>query len=136
MAQLSEQNIDGVTVFRISGSLTPAGLAPVEAEFAALAGREAALAVADLGGVDAITTPAFTLMLRTARAVEERGGMLIFANASPEVRRVFACCRLDLVLNLLSDVDAAVNVLRSGVPDTPPTHLLPDAHARADNLFP
>ena len=136
MLQLFEENIDGITVLYISGSLTPAGLPAVEARFDGLAGRKAARVVADLGDVDAITTPAFTLMLRTARAVKERGGMMVFANAKPEVRKTFACCRLDLVLDLASDVTAAVEVVRSADRDPPSPLLPPDARAGGnDNLI-
>jgi anti-anti-sigma factor len=135
MAELYEERVRGVTVLRISGSLNPAGLTAVEAAFEALAGRNDVHVVADLGEVDTITTPAFTLMLRTARAVNERGGVMVFANATPNVRRIFECCRLDLVLNLVSDVDAAVNILRSGDLDTPHPPLLPEPHARTDSRF-
>ena len=135
MAELYEELVRGVTVLRLSGSLNPAGLTAVEAAFDALAGRNDAHVVADLGEVDTITTPAFTLMLRTARAVNERGGVMVFANATPNVRRIFECCRLDLVLNLVSDVDAAVNALRSGDLDTPPAPLLHEPHARTDSRF-
>ena len=134
MAELYEERVSGVTVLRISGSLNPAGLAPVEEAFDALAGRNDLRVIADLGNVDTITTPAFTLMLRTARAVNERGGIMVFANATPNVRRIFECCRLDLVLNLVSDVDSAVNVLRSVDLDTPPPPSF-ERHARADSLF-
>ena len=54
----------------------------------------------DIGGVDAVTTHAMTLMLKTVWAVKERGGMMVFANPTPGVRRVFERCGLDIVLDL------------------------------------
>jgi anti-anti-sigma factor len=117
MALLYEEHVDGVSVLHISGSLTMEGLPAVEARFGALAGSEAARVVADIGNVDAVTTPAITLMLKTAWAVKERGGRMVFANATPGVRRIFAHCGLDIVLDLVSDVATAVTALRSCDPD-------------------
>jgi anti-anti-sigma factor len=119
VVQLFEEHVNGVTVFHISGSLTMEGLPAVEARFGALADREAARVVADIGQVDAVTTPAITLMLKTAWAVKERGGMMVFANLTPNVRGIFAHCGLDLVLDLAGDVAAAVKLLRSREPGTP-----------------
>jgi anti-anti-sigma factor len=134
MAQLYEEHVNGVTVFHISGDLTMAGLPAVEAGFGALAGREAARVVADIGHVDAVTTPAITLMLKTAWAVKERGGMMVFANPTPNVRRVFAHCGLDIVLDLVGDVAAALKLLRSRDPDPPFPILPPSRGAGGVNL--
>src|SRR5947208_3637829 len=117
MAQLSEENIEGVILVRISGSLTVAGVEKIEARLDALAGSNAVRVIADIGRVDTVTTPAITLMLRTARAIEKRGGVMVFANATPRIRRIFECCRLDLVMNLVSDVPAAMRLMRARQPE-------------------
>ncbi len=114
MAQLFEENLTGITVLRISGSLTLAGLPAIEARLNALALKRGVRVVADIGQVDAITTPAITVMLRTARAIERGGGMMVFANATPTIARTFACCRLDRVLRFVGDFDTAMTVVRSG----------------------
>ena len=90
--------------------------AAAEAHFGALADRDAARVVVDIGEVDAVTTHAMTLMLKTVWAVKERGGMMVFASAAPAVRRVFERCGLDIVLDLAPDVAAAVKFLRSYEP--------------------
>ena len=87
MAQLFEENLTGITVLRISGSLTLAGLPAIEARLNAIALERGVRVVADIGQVDAITTPAITVMLRTARAIERGGGMMVFANANPDDRQ-------------------------------------------------
>ena len=126
MAQRFEESINGVTVCHISGSLTLAGMAAVEARFNVLASRTIVRVVADIGQVDAITTPAISLMLRTAWAVEERGGMMVFANATPAIRRIVECCRLDNVPNFASDVATAVNIVQSAHPMLILRFVLPD----------
>jgi anti-anti-sigma factor len=114
MAQLFEENLAGITVLRISGSLTLAGLPAIEARLDALAVVRGVRVVADIGQVDAITTPAITVMLRTSRAIERGGGVMVFANANPTIARIFACCRLDRVMEFVSDLDAAMTLVRSG----------------------
>lgn len=113
MIYLDEENIDGVTVLHVRGSLMTAGLTAVEVRFDALASRNAVRAVVDIGQVEALTTPAITLMLRTARAIERDGGKIVFANPRPAVARMFATCRLDAILRFASDVDEAMKLVRS-----------------------
>jgi anti-anti-sigma factor len=117
MAKLTEDNIDGVTVLRISGSLTVTGMSEFEQRFNALASQKAVRAIVDMSAVDALTTPAITIMLRTARAVEQSGGKLVFANPRPAIARMFACCRLDLVLPFAADVNSALRTVRSVATD-------------------
>jgi anti-anti-sigma factor len=63
--------------------------------------------------VAALTTPAITLMLRAARAIEQRGGKIVFANPRPAIARMFACCRLDAILHFAGDVEEALKLVRS-----------------------
>jgi anti-anti-sigma factor len=124
MTQISEESVGGVTVLHMAGSLTLAGLVDADARFGALARSRATRVVVDISGVDAMSTPAITLVLKTARAIEQRGGSIVFAGPSPHVRRVLAYCRLDLVLKLADDVDAAIRALQDG------------AHGLASPFFP
>ena len=114
MANVVEEKIDGFTVLRIFGSLTVTAMAEIEARFDALASAKAVRAIVDIAAVDALTTRAITIMLRTARAVEQGGGKLVFANPRPAIARMFACCRLDLVLPFAGNMNAALSMLRSG----------------------
>ncbi|HEX3356690.1 MAG TPA: STAS domain-containing protein [Tepidisphaeraceae bacterium] len=116
MTHLLEENIDGVTVLRISGSLTVAGLPEIEARFNTLLEKKNICVVADLAQVDAITTPAITLMLRTARTIEKNGGKMVFASARPNLRKIFACCRLDRVLTFESDFPTALKIAQTPEP--------------------
>jgi anti-anti-sigma factor len=116
MAQISEEIIEGVAVLRVSGSLMQESLSAVETRFNALAGEKGVRVVADIGQVNALSTPAITLMLRTARAVEQGGGRMVFANPTPASARTFAVCRLDAVLDFASDVAAAVKIARTREP--------------------
>src|SRR5580765_7551103 len=63
MIYLDEENIDGVTVLHVRGTLMTAGLTAIEARFDTLARRRAVRAVIDIGQVEALTTPAISLLL-------------------------------------------------------------------------
>jgi len=114
MAHLEEENIDGVTVLHIRGNLMSDGLLGIEPRFHALAQEHEVRIVVDMGQVGALTTPSITLMLRTTRAVAGNQGRIIFANLQPTIARMFACCRLDLVLKFAPDVAEAVRECASG----------------------
>jgi anti-anti-sigma factor len=114
MMQVFEEKLGQVIVVRLCGMLVPPGLAVVEARFNALADTIRPLRVViDLEKVREIGTAAITLMLRTARMIKEAGGMMVFANAAPNVHGVLICCRLDLVLNFVSNMADALRILRS-----------------------
>src|SRR4051812_16159580 len=108
MAKLSEENIDGVTVFHLSGSLTQDAVEPLEKRFELLSRQKGARVVIDVAKVDAITTPTITIFLATVRALEDSGGKMIFANVKGITGDIFARCRLDVIFTLAGDVSSAV----------------------------
>jgi anti-anti-sigma factor len=112
MAYLIEESIDGIAVLRIRGSLTADGMDQIERRFDELARAKGVCVIADLARVEALTTPAITLMLRASRAIEHAGGKMVFANPRPAIARMFACCRLDAVLTFAGDMDIAVRLAR------------------------
>lgn len=102
MPYLLEQKVGGVVVLHIEGSLIGADLSELGSRFDALIRQTRVRAVIEMSEVEAVTTPAITLMLRTALAVKRAGGRIVFVNARPEPRRTFAWCRLDRILEFVS----------------------------------
>src|SRR5438874_11204973 len=100
MARLSEEIIDGVTVFHLAGSLTQDGLPQMEKRFDELSKTSGARAVVDVARVDAITTPAITIFLSTMRALQKTGGKLVFANVKGITGDIFTRCRLDVIFTM------------------------------------
>jgi len=112
LVRLSEEIIDGVTVFHLVGSLTQEGVPNIEKRFKELSASKGVRAVIDVAKVDAITTPAITIFLSTVRAVEAGGGKLVFANVKGITGDIFARCRLDVIFTMSGNVAAAVKMAR------------------------
>src|SRR4051812_46823128 len=108
MAKLSEEIIDGVTVFHLAGSLTQDAVPAMEKRFDQLMNTKGARAVIDIDKVDAITTPAITIFLQTVRALESTGGKMIFANVKGITSDIFTRCRLDVIFTLAGDIPDAI----------------------------
>jgi anti-anti-sigma factor len=112
MAKLSEEIIDGVTVLHLVGSLTQDNVPNLERRLKRLVDEDELRIVIDIEKVDAITTPAITVFLSTVRAIESKGGKLIFANVQGIAGDIFARCRLDVIFTMGGDVTAAVKAAR------------------------
>ena len=112
MAKLSEETIDGVTVFHLSGSLTQDAIPALESRFEDIKKTRSARVVIDVAKVDAITTPTITIFLSAVRAITDSGGKMIFANVKGITGDIFARCRLDVIFTLAGDVASAVKLAR------------------------
>jgi anti-anti-sigma factor len=112
MAKLEQEIIDGVTVLRLSGSLTQEGLSEVEEPFmSATRGRKGMRVVLDVAKVDALTTPAITMFLATVRSVESSGGRVVFAGTRGITADIFARCRLNLIFTITPTVTDAIRIV-------------------------
>lgn len=112
MAKMSEETIDGVTVFHLAGSLTQDGVPEIEQRIGELTKIKGSRIVIDVGKVDAITTPAITLFLATVRALGAIGGKLVFANVQGITGDIFTRCRLDVIFAMSGDVATAVKLAK------------------------
>src|SRR4051812_24556617 len=113
MAHSLEEIIDGIKVVYVSGCLTSPGVEDIRPRFDALMDLKGVRAVIDLQHVDSLTTPAISLFLGTARAIEQNGGKMVLANASRVVLHILRCCRLDAIFDIAPDVVTAIELLRS-----------------------
>jgi anti-anti-sigma factor len=107
MTTLDEQDVGGVRVLRIAGSLTQQGVDEIGPAFEA-AVPDGARAVVDLGGVDLITTPGLTLFISATRRLRDTQGRVVFTAAKGIVLDLIKRCRLDQVLEIEGDPRQAV----------------------------
>ena len=107
MTTLDEQDVDGVRVLRISGSLTQQGVDQIGPAFEA-AVPDGARAVVDLGDVDLITTPGLTLFVSATQRMRSTQGRVVFTAARGIVLDLLKRCRLDEVLEIEGDPGHAV----------------------------
>jgi anti-anti-sigma factor len=112
MATLQQQDVAGVRVVRLSGSLTQQGVEGLEPDFEA-ALPDGTRAVVDLAGVDLITTPGLTLILSADKRLKNSSGRVVFAAPTGAVMNMLKRCRLDEVLDLTSDRDQAMERARN-----------------------
>jgi anti-anti-sigma factor len=102
MATLDQQELDGVRLLRISGSLTQQGVDQIGPAFEH-AVPDGARAVVDLGDVDLITTPGLTLIISTTQRVRKTNGRVVFTALHGIVLELLKRCRLDEVLEIEPD---------------------------------
>ncbi len=107
MASLEKQDVDGIRLLRLSGSLTQEGVDGLEPEFIA-ALPDGTRAVVDLADVNLITTPGLTLIISTTQRLRDTRGRIIFTAARAGVLDVLRRCRLDEVLELADDRRQAI----------------------------
>ena len=104
---MDQQDVEGVRVLRLSGSLTQQAVDRIESEFEA-ALPDGSRAVVDLAGVDLITTPGLTLIISTTKRLRDTHGRVVFTAARGIVLDLIKRCRLDAVLELEGDPKQAV----------------------------
>ena len=107
MASLDQQDVAGVRVVRLTGSLTQSGIDDIEPALAA-ALPDGTRAVVDLGGVDLITTPGLALIISTTKRLRDTQGRVVFTSPKGIVRDLLHRCRLDEVLELAGSRDEAM----------------------------
>ncbi len=73
-----------------------------------IAAHDATHFIVDFGGVTFIVTPAVNALLQASKQVSGAGGKLIVVGLNENIRRVFQLMKLDRVLLLQADIDAAL----------------------------
>jgi|SRR5688500_18512102 anti-sigma B factor antagonist/stage II sporulation protein AA (anti-sigma F factor antagonist) len=112
MASFQKQDVEGIRVLRLSGSLTQHDVEELEPSFEA-ALPDGTRAVIDLADVELITTPGITLIISTTKRLHDTRGRVVFTAARPGVLDVLRRCRLDEVLELAPDRDQALQLAKT-----------------------
>lgn len=108
MSRLKIDNNEGVTVIQLLGSLTAADVMEVEPEFKKVAMVPGARLVIDLSKVEMLATPAITMFMGAMMYQRSHGGKLIFTGTQGAIDRLLHICRLDLIMTIVHDPQAAV----------------------------
>jgi anti-anti-sigma factor len=117
MTTIQASDRSGVTVVRMTGDLTQDGVPQVDKQFAAAVDSAVAGGrglVVDIEGVGLITTPGIAMLLTGHERARDAGAKLVFTGLRGAVGVVLLDrCRLDLVLTVAPNVDAAVKAVAS-----------------------
>ena len=106
-ATIDQQDVSGVRVLRLSGSLTQSSIDDIEPTLTA-ALPDGTRAVVDLAGVDLITTPGLALIISTTKRLRSTHGRVVFTGPRGIVKDLLHRCRLDEVLEVVADRDEAL----------------------------
>jgi anti-sigma B factor antagonist len=99
---------DGWTVLAVVGELDVASAPRLRQEVHRVAVDPEPAIVLDLSGVDFLDSTGLGVIVGILKRVRTQGGDLRLAGAPDRVRRVFEITRLDTVLPMHADVDAAI----------------------------
>jgi anti-anti-sigma factor len=107
-AKLHAQDRAGVTVICIDGSLTSTDVQQIEPEFKKLALVPGRRLVIDLSKVEMLATPAITMFMSAMMFQRSHNGRVIFTGTDGAIDKLLHICRLDLIMTIIHDSDAAV----------------------------
>lgn len=100
--------MDPVTVVEIAGSVDSLTADTLTGAMLDELGRDRARLVADFSRVDYISSAGLRALLGALKDARRRGGDLRLAGVSPPVLRVLEISGFTSILNLFSDVEAAI----------------------------
>lgn len=114
--ELTATTRDNVTHAALAGRLDAPGAEEVEQDFLAAVVEPGLPAVVDIAGLEFLSSMGIALILRSARALNRRGGLLVLSAPTDMVREVLTIAGLDKVVPLVPDEAAALALLseRSG----------------------
>jgi anti-anti-sigma factor len=108
MSQLDIQSHGQVTIIRFGGALTGPEVREIEPQFNQVAMVPGKRLVIDLAGVEMLNTPALTVFVSAAMFQRPRKGKVVFTGVEGVVERLLRVCRLDTVLHVVKDKQAAI----------------------------
>jgi anti-anti-sigma factor len=114
--ELNVETRDNVTHAAMTGRLDVAGAEAVDQEFTAKVVEPGLPAVVDLSGLEFLSSMGIALLLRSARALNRKGGLLVLSRPTDTVHEVLTIAGLDRVVPLVADEAAALALIRERVP--------------------
>ncbi len=114
--ELNVETRDNVTHAAMTGRLDMAGAEAVDQEFTAQVVEPGLPAVVDLSGLEFLSSMGIALLLRSARALNRKGGLLVLSRPTDTVHEVLTIAGLDRVVPLVADEAAALALIRERVP--------------------
>jgi anti-sigma B factor antagonist len=108
MMQIRISAVDGVPVLAIAGRIDSLTAQTLSSTLAAQIGQNQIRLIADLGGVDYMSSAGLRALLAALKETRRLGGDFRIASVQPAVVRVLELSGFTTILNMFPDVDAAV----------------------------
>lgn len=97
----------GALLIRLNGRMDMAGAGSIDLPFTAALSNRATPVIVDLGGVSYLASIGIRTFIMSAKALNNRGGSMILAAPSPEVRSVLETVGVADLLPTMDSVDSA-----------------------------
>ena len=108
MTNLIIEETSGVALMRFAGPLSAAEVVRLDPQFRKAAMTAKRRIVIDLAGVPTLATPALTLFLGAMHYQKANGGKVVFTGTSGPIQKLLRVCKLDLVMTIVPDPQAAM----------------------------
>ena len=103
---------DGVRRINLTGRMDVEGTGEIDLKFTSLSASKQAWVVVDLSGVDYMSSIGLGTLVRSAAAQIRRKGKLVVLSPQPHVERVLETTRINEVVAVYHDFDAARRAVR------------------------
>jgi anti-anti-sigma factor len=97
MDLVQTQSASGLTHVSLDGSFDVSGASGVDHQFSNI-GKQATDVLVDLSGVTFLASVGMHILIRTAKAVGERGGRLVILNPNAASRKVLHATGVDAII--------------------------------------
>lgn len=106
---------DGVRRINLTGRMDVEGTEKIDLKFTSLAASKQGRIVVDLSGVDFMSSLGLGTLVRSASAQVLRKGKLVLLSPRPNVERVLETTRVNEVVPVFHDFEAARKAVREAV---------------------
>jgi len=103
---------DGLTILKLVGRMDIEGTEQVDLRMNVATAQDRAYVIADLSGVDFMSSIGIGVLVRVAKTVRRRGGNLVLLNPQPIVRLVLEKTGIPELLSIHDSLDAASTAVR------------------------
>ena len=105
---VSVEQVQGVTVVRVSGDATAIAVDGLRKSIAAAIAAKPPLMVIDLSGCAFLSSPGLAVLVQSMQLTQRGGGKLVLAGANDRVRGIFEIARLTDVFTMKPSVQDAL----------------------------
>ena len=119
MDSILETHPDGITVLKVDGAINDDDASELTDEIGNRIDNGLTSLIVDCSNLTSISSMGLSTLLLLHNRMRRRGGHLKIANLQGQTREVMKLTRLDEVLDVYPDLDAARNSF-TGRPGTPP----------------
>ena len=106
---------DGIRLLKLTGRMDIEGTGQIDLKLNAASAEDAAYLIADLSGVDFMSSIGIGVLVRVGKAARRRGGNLVLLNPQTIVRLVLEKTGIPSLLSIHDTLDAASIAVRSEV---------------------